>query len=345
MNDTQVTKRKIGRMIAKNLIVLLVAIIVALTGVLAWFTNKNSAEATGVSIECSAPDGVEIAIVEHDEVVEPDELDYTSNIILTSGEGVLANLDLQEVTSDGVTFIRPALTQQNGVATPNMDEEWRTATAGTEYICFDLYIRTKIQKQICLSSSSSFAPVSTNLAWDSSYSPSDNDNASTYGNFSRDALVGATRASIVGYDSDTDKYLDNRLLWIPRPDICLRPEGRDFTLITGITEAQKDIYGTFYHYYYDSEKVRHNASDAGITVTASDVSNGNILGENVVITSFDATEDAAVYKDGYWYVHVVYNTWIEGEDDEARLALADGKFKINLQLIANLENTNTENNG
>ena len=63
MNDTHVTKRKIGRMIAKNLIVMLVAVIVALTGVLAWFSNKTSADADGISVECKAPDGIEIAIV------------------------------------------------------------------------------------------------------------------------------------------------------------------------------------------------------------------------------------------------------------------------------------------
>lgn len=338
MNDTQVTKRKIGALIAKNLIVMLVAVIVALTGVLAWFSNTTSAEANGINVECKAPDGVEIAIAEHNTVVEPDKLEYGSNLKLVSGEGILANLDLQEVTSDGITFVRPALIQQNGVAIANTSEDWREATAGTEYICFDLYMRTKAQDiQVSLSSSSSFSPISSILSWGSSYSPTDNDNASTYGNFSRDALIGATRASVVGYNSEAKSYTDNRLLWIPRPDICLRPSASDFNLITGITEDQKDIYGTYYHYYYDNNKEHHKA--VGETVIASTVSDSSVkLGENVVLTSFDVDEDGAVIIDGYRYVHVVYNTWIEGEDDEARLALANGRFNINLQLIANTVN-------
>lgn len=345
MDNTQVTKRKIGALIAKNLIVMLVAVIVALTGVLAWFTNNTSAEANGISVECQAPDGVEIAIVEHDKNVQADKLEYTSNITLVSGEGVLANLNFQEVTGDGVSFLRPALTQQNGVATPNKGEEWREATAGQDYLCFDLYMRTRDPKNICLRSSSSFTTIANPLSWSSNYAVTDKDNASTYGDFSRDAIVGATRASVVGYDSTAKSYSDNRLLWIPRTDICLTSSGNNYTLKTGITDADKDLYGTFYHYYYDSSKNRHNAAKENINVYPkidnSTPKTHTTLGEDVVITSFKNTEDNAEYINGYWYVHVVYNTWIEGEDNESRLALADGKFKINLQLIAKLEPNET----
>ena len=38
-------------------------------------------------------------------------------------------------------------------------------------------------------------------------------------------------------------------------------------------------------------------------------------------------------EDNYYYNHVVYKIWIEGEDSEARLALANGEFTLNIRLV------------
>lgn len=330
MKKTNAPNRRMGRMIAKNLIILLTLVIVAFVGMWAWFTNRTQADANGLEVRCEAPDGVEIAVVEHD-ADPPEDSEYSTSIVLDD-KGILSKLLFTEITGDGVTFYRPALFQQNGYARPRKDTDWREAVPGEDYICFDLYMRTKSPKNIYLSSTSSFLPNASKLSWDSTYTPSGSDNASTYGDFSRDALVGASRASVVGYDSSSKKYTDNRLLWITRPDICLMQDGENYSLITKITE-ENDQYGSHSHYYWTSDKVQSTVEDAVPSVL--DLTRNTVtLGQNIQITSFDSVKDGAVYEDGYWYVHVVYNTWIEGEDSEARLALSDGKFKINLDLCA-----------
>ncbi len=326
MKKTIAPNRKLGRMMAKNLIILLTLAIVAFIGMWAWFTNSTQADANGIEVKCEAPDGVEIAIVEHD-APEPKDSDYSTSITLDDKGIILSKLLLTEITGDGVTFFRPALSQENGHATPRPDADWREATPGEDYICFDLYMRTKTPKEIFLSSTSSFLPNASRLSWGSSYTPFGSDNASTYGDFSRDALVGASRVSIVGYDNSSKKYTDNRLLWITRPDIYLRQSGDIYTLITGITDPE--AYGSYSHYYWNSDKENKEYKNAIASVVEG---NSVTLGQKIPITSFDSDNDGAVYKNGYWYIHVVYNTWIEGEDSEARLALSDGKFKINLDL-------------
>lgn len=65
MKNSTAPNRKTGRMIAKNLIVLFTVALAGFCGIQAWFTDKQSAEADGINIECQAPDGIEIAVVKH----------------------------------------------------------------------------------------------------------------------------------------------------------------------------------------------------------------------------------------------------------------------------------------
>ena len=65
MKNSTAPNRKTGRMIAKNLIVLFTVALAGFCGIQAWFTDKSSAEADGINVECQAPDGIEIAVVKH----------------------------------------------------------------------------------------------------------------------------------------------------------------------------------------------------------------------------------------------------------------------------------------
>lgn len=315
MNDTQVTKRKIGRMIAKNLIVMLVAVIVALTGVLAWFTNKTSAEANGISVECRAPDGVYIAIVEHGGNA-PSADDYQTTIELNSDNyPFLKGLYMTEVTGDGINgnFSRPALTQDSGKAKVDISADWSKASENSDFLSFDLYIKSEGAHTIALDGSSSIAPVNkANLTWEdgtaaAAYNPS------TYGNFSRDCIVGAVRFSVVS----TTKT--RQLLWIPAPNIQL---SEDSTSVTTVFSSGP----TYEHNYYTPDKKYKTLAKPDVVANYKS-DNPYKLGEIKDITTLNPEGD------GYYYNHVTCNLWIEGEDDESRLALVGGNYTVTLNLI------------
>lgn len=339
MNDTQVTKRKIGRMIAKNLIVMLVAVIVALTGVLAWFTNKTSAEASGVSVECKAPDGIEIAVVAKGET--PKNNDFHEDSITLGKQVFLDELNLSEVTSDGITFYRPVLNQLGGTAIPDPSKEWEDENdiINKSYISFDLYIRSKSEQDIYLCETSKFSTPSRKLTG------ADADNKSSMGDFSRDCIVGATRLSVVGYNS-TDGTPERKLLWIPRPDLKFYVDDNDNT--NHVNEGLTDTSATNYQHTYWNVIIDENGAQirddkattmtSGVT-TSVQVNGDFVLGEKnkTKITELRSPlvpieiDDKGTIET-YYMNHVTVNIWIEGEDDEARLALVNGNFKVNLDL-------------
>lgn len=322
MDNTQVTKRKIGALIAKNLIVMLVAVIVALTGVLAWFTHKSSAKADGINVECKAPDGVYIAIVEHGgKAPSPD--DYKTTITLNKENyPFLEKLEMTEVTGDGINgnFSRPALIQSNGKAQVDPNAEWSMASENEDFLSFDLYIRSESEHTICLSSSSSITPVSSQLTW-SDGEASEANNPSSYGNFSKDCIVGAVRFSVV-LGADT-----RQLLWIPAPNIRLSDTAD--SVITNRTENE-----TYVHNYYKPNHEEGSLSGADIVAKRYDVDSPYTLGNNVDIVDLNKKDG------GYYYNNVTCNMWIEGEDHEARLALVGGDYKVKLELVIKDDTTN-----
>jgi hypothetical protein len=309
-------------MIAKNLIVLLSMALIAFVGVWSWFTNKTSATASGIEVECQAPDGIQVAIVPKGQT--PADGDYKEGNIRLTEENyadLFKTLYMTEVTSDGISFIKPPLKQENGKAVPDLDADWDdiTATANTDYLSFDLYVRSKTQNSVSLSDTSYIKPVSTNLLDTSS-----GNNLSTSGSFSRDSVIGAVRFSMVNTNNSRE------LLWIPAPNIHLNQVNGVYTVDTNITAESSDLH-TYTHYYYteDGTKSQLNSSKSSPTqgkdVTVN-TDGSYTLGQDVQVISLTK-------KSGDYYVdHVTCNLWIEGEDDEARLALVNGRFTVSLDL-------------
>lgn len=324
-------------MIAKNLIVMLVAVIVALTGVLAWFSSNTTAEANGISVECKAPDGIEIAIVEKG--ATPKNSEFHEGAITLGEQDFLENLSLSEVTSDGITFYRPILNQLGGTAIPDPSKEWEGEKdiINKSYISFDLYIRSKSQQNIYLSDTSNFSTLAKTLTG------ADADNKSTMGDFSRDCIVGATRLSVVGYNA-SDNTPERKLLWIPRPDLKFYVDDNEHT--NHVNEDLTDTSATNYkHKYWKvtvNEKGVQMIDDEATTMTSSDVTASQkvndafVLGQKTLITELKSILPFVIDDEGtienYYCNHVTVNIWIEGEDDESRLALVNGKFKADLEI-------------
>lgn len=331
MKNSTAPNRKTGRMIAKNLIVLFTVALAGFCGIQAWFTDKSSAEADGINVECQAPDGIEIAVVGRGDPAPANDKYTVGNITLNKDNcNFLKELQLTEITGDGTYFSKPALIQSDGQALVDPDAEWSDPTANEHYLSFDLYIRSKSQYTISIGKKSTIKPVAPQLT------TSDGTgiiNQSKYGNFSRDSVVGAVRFSVVDYDSQTTP--SKKLLWLPAPNILLTQTDEGYTLSDD--KANGDSYS---HVYYDKnkkqQKVSSTTDDNAFVVNHKGFADGKFtyeLGENKSIAELNKSSDTVTdpYYGDYGAM-VTCNMWIEGEDEEARLALVNGEFKVNLVL-------------
>lgn len=322
MKNSTAPNRKTGRMIAKNLIVLFTVALAGFCGIQAWFTDNRSAKANGIEVECQAPDGIEIAVVGHG---DPAPTKYTvGNITLNKTDyPFLEKLQLTEITGDGTYFSKPSLIQSGGQAHVNPDGEWSEPAANEHYLSFDLYIRSKSQYNISIGKKSTIKPDAPQLTTQDGTGIK---NKSKYGNFSRDSVVGAVRFSVVDYKSAPSK----KLLWLPAPNILLKQTTDEYTLSVDMPSGE-----SYSHVYYDTNRVQHTVSstdvDKAFVVNNDGFDGGKFtyeLGQNQNIAQLNKSSE----NDQFYSAMVTCNMWIEGEDAEARLALVNGKFKVNLVL-------------
>lgn len=330
MKNSTAPNRKTGRMIAKNLIVLFTVALAGFCGIQAWFTDKRSAEANGIEVECQAPDGIEIAVVGHDAPVPANDKYTVGNITLNKTNcKFLENLQLTEITGDGTFFRKPALIQSGGQANVDTKAEWSEPTANEHYLSFDLYIRSKSQYNISIGKKSTIKPDAPQLTTQDGTGIK---NKSKYGNFSRDSVVGAVRFSVVDYKSAPPS---KKLLWLPAPNILLEQTTDVYTL-----SDDKENGDSYSHVYYNTKKEKKTVSstdfDSAFVVNNKGFVDGKFtyeLGKNKSIAELKKSSDTDTdpYYGDYGAM-VTCNMWIEGVDAEARLALVNGKFKVNLVL-------------
>ena len=284
---------------------------------------RHSAEANGIEVECQAPDGIEIAVVGHD---APAPTEYTTgNITLNkTNYPFLEKLQLTEITGDGTFFRKPALIQSGGQAHVDTKAEWSEPTANEHYLSFDLYIRSKSQYNISIGKKSTIKPDAPQLT---SQDGTGIKNQSKYGNFSRDSVVGAVRFSVVDYKSAPPS---KKLLWLPAPNILLEQTTDEYTLSDNKQDGE-----SYSHVYYDTNKAQHTVSstdvDNAFVVNNKGFDGGKFtyeLGKNQNIAQLKKSSE----NDQFYSAMVTCNMWIEGEDAEARLALVNGKFNVNLVL-------------
>ena len=330
MKNSTAPNRKTGRMIAKNLIVLFTVALAGFCGIQAWFTDKRSAEANGIEVECQAPDGIEIAVVGHDAPVPANDKYTVGNITLNKTNcKFLENLQLTEITGDGTFFRKPALIQSGGQAHVDTKAEWSEPTANEHYLSFDLYIRSKSHYNISIGKKSTIKPDAPQLTTQDGTGIK---NKSKYGNFSRDSVVGAVRFSVVDYKSAPPS---KKLLWLPAPNILLEQTTDVYTL-----SDDKENGDSYSHVYYNTKKEKKTVSstdvDSAFVVNNKGFVDGKFtyeLGKSKSIAELKKSSDTDTdpYYGDYGAM-VTCNMWIEGEDAEARLALVNGKFKVNLVL-------------
>lgn len=336
MKNSTAPNRKTGRMIAKNLIVLFTVALAGFCGIQAWFTDKSSAEADGINVECQAPDGIEIAVVKHEDPAPKDDAAYKNTIELNSKNySFIDDIKMTEVSSDGYTFYKPPLKQENGVASPILDvADWDLADSSVHFLSFDLYVRSKSKFDIYLDSKSKISPNAKNLTGENADNKSDFGESGESKGISRDCVTGAVRFSVANYIT-----YETKLLWIPAPNIFLNVNS-DTTQYSVNTDKRSGK--SYSHVYYEkdgSKWVKKSVfADDGSPLGQVFVANSDgfttkgdytyELGSKKKIMSLE--KDTT--QNGIYTGMVTCNMWVDGEDAEARLALVNGKFKANLVL-------------
>ena len=366
MKKSEELSRKTRRMIAKNLIILAVLAFVAFVGVSSWFTSSGaSARATGVSVQCSVPEGLEVCVVDPSltgtqltdylndvGVTDPADSHWKSESFTISDQEYpfLSALSLADITGDGKTFISPPIYQVGSVARvrdtkqgSDTDAEFATMwSAGNlethrnvDYLSLNIYFRTAGSgKSVVLGSNTYYGPPSAS-----------NDFGSKSLGYSPNAVIGAARMAV--YDSALSS---RKLLWIPAPHLYF--DGVDLFNTTKTTandlldtsntfglfyvdgsSATQTIHndGTYNHGYYNADRTRtvvsyNTAPGAGVTAnTTRDFK----LHTDVDLAALSST---ATYNNRTYYSDFVQmNFWVEGEDPESRSAQITGKFKAVLE--------------
>lgn len=317
-------KRDTKSLVMKNLIVMAVLIILALTGVISWFTNKTKATADGINVICEAPKGLKIAVVRHGEEAPDvnDETQWSEGEITLNKDAYpfLKEQSIIEITSDGTDFYKPKLTQENGKAKPDTSSVWDVADKDA-YLSIDVYMKTGEDHVVNLNSGTEISPISTTLTGEQSGNKSDD------GNFSKDCIVGAVRLSTVSTVNRTgDPTIKN--LWIPAPQIHYDSDKKEVTL----NNTSGD---TFNHKYWKVAKnsdgktgMPQGTTPVEYEGVITNTNNDFKLGENCKFANLTKKQPSDKYATGMTTV----NIWVDGEDDEARFAMVGGKFKATIKL-------------
>lgn len=223
MKKSTALNRKTSRLIAKNLIILLVLAVITFLTIWAWFTKGTSAEAEGISIKSMA-DGVDVSwdntnfyknltALTDDDVVEK-QVGLAKNISGKKGEAYPIKL----VTGNGLKFFEPYLNRRTGDVLLNADNSWQgidIANSEGKYVEIPLYFRGTGPKDIYLVGDSFVSPKSTDARM------------SEFGDFSTDYICAASRVAFLDSTKNNCSFI-----WAPNSNYELEETENGYTRYT-----------------------------------------------------------------------------------------------------------------
>ena len=363
-------------LLIKGMIVLLSLSVLIFAATFSWFTiDDPDADATGFSARTEATGDFEYAIgfynseTMDDYAITPFTNDTTA-LNLESLEATIVGQSTAgtynllhdyvpiDVTGNGATLIRPSMMYGNSQVNTDSDD-YSIADPNVQYINFDLFFRsesTSVPVKLANGSyaigaaeikgngasdvgASSAAALKTSSSASSTYGF----NPSTYGTFSKDAIVGAVRIAFVPYTMDsthvtasnilgkTDDYLSNAasFVWVPRPDLHANTNDTTsgWTLANATYPASYTTADAKHQYYgiFENSKTTVDYATAN-TVTPTSLQSGSKQFTSIT---------GAVKIGSYYYTKVNVRIWIEGTDNEARRAFSGGRFAVNFKFSTN----------
>lgn len=297
-------KRLINNKLIKGGCELFLVIISIFVVSYAWFVKATKNETDDLTIKTKASRLLYISL--------DDGITWDTELSLNLDDKFKLN---NEVTGNGVNFYKADTKREDGKPIT-----FKEATAGSDYLEFDLLFKANAPLGVFLDSDSFVIPsVGTeydNLIGDTVF------RKSSYGNFSRDLIAGALRVSFTENSYVDGEYISNlksSLVWAPNKNYELVYDNGLYTFNINSNNKQDYRYidpNKGYEY-----KLIDNFKDNLNTDFDNDSANGDPM-----ITKIDPN-----YNDGIKSVTV--RVWVEGNDRETHDALTGGLFKLNINFM------------
>lgn len=297
-------KRLINNKVIKGGCELFLVIISVFVVSYAWFVKTTKNQTDDLTIKTKASRLLYISL--------DDGLTWSTELSLNLDDKFKFN---NEVTGNGVNFYKAATKRDDGIPIT-----FKEATAGSDYLEFDLLFKANAPLGVFLDSDSYVIPSVgieyENLIGDTVF------RKSAYGNFSRDLIAGALRISFTENSYVDGEYISNlksSLVWAPNKNYELVYNNGIYTF--DINSSNKQDYR-----YIDSTngyeyKVIDNFKDNLNTDFDNDFANGDPM-----ITKIDPNFNGGIKS-------VTVRIWVEGNDRETHDALTGGLFKLNINFM------------
>lgn len=343
-------------LLAKGLMVLLSLLILIFAFTYSWFTVPEEINtASGISAKTLTGSDFEYAIGFNTSQTFGEYLvtDFTSDS--------MQNLDVEhlnvpgknfdynllydyspiDITGDGVNLIRPSMEYGNWEINKGTND-YSTAEPNTQYISFDIIVRSKSPATLSLGPESyavgaaesvTSGNVTTDYPDGTRLLGASAPRQSDYGTFSKDAIVGAVRVAFIDFDNEQEDLtaddllegsLDNKLsntpslLWVPRPDLYLNNNGHDedvtgWSLNTGVANGatfelqskglEDSSYSTYRHQQYNI----FNNSDNHIVTNTNDY---------VHVSQLDSSDNSYRFKDTVELTKLAYPKTVRENNED-----------------------------
>ena len=295
---------------------LFLIIITVLAATYAWMTNNEKAETDTLTLKADAHYNLLLS------------LDGGETWVTETSLNLPANFEFKhEITGNGVNMYIPSNKRDDG--TPI---SFTTATAGTDYLEFDVMLRLAANVSVFLDEASYIRPAVGTEA--SSLLGSEVERISIGGNFSRDLIASSVRVAFMNNTFIDGEYFmeaSPRMVWAPNKEYEIACPSNCTASITS-TNAQDYNYVEAANLPVVETKVQNIKED----ISASGETQ-NAYGDPI-LTTIDTNENQGIKK-------ITVRIWIEGNDRDNVTALTGGLFQMNLQFSAinkGLDNTAPE---
>ncbi|MGN1051486.1 MAG: hypothetical protein ACI4QE_04220 [Acutalibacteraceae bacterium] len=356
--DNSKDKKIISKTTKRNLllainIVIMVALIVIAT--YAWFSRNliDIINPDTVSMESST--NLEIRLSESDDWGYEKTFEFPETAVQReiTGSGLPSEFSYAATAEneDGLYYV-PVTGDSSGWKTTKSDSN--PVRKDYDFILQPIYFRSTKPMTVYLGSNSQVLGAAeidgkklasanaSEVGNESSYSV-DSEGDKNGVHYSKDCVVGASRIAFVSADEAT-KYLT----WLPRPDICYEQYVSEDVVLdyihisedgTAITEGYHNPFGVTpsKHFFYT---VANNTAGGAVTSNTyeSGVTSKYLVGDISTTGSSNNANEKIIEmttqdEDGFYYANVNLVCWVEGCDQEARRAFANGSFGVGLEFI------------
>lgn len=355
---------------AKGIMVLLSLLVLLFAFTYSWFSPPDKlVDATGVGASVKANGDFEYAVGFYNSGTAGDYKvtmfsNQSSTLNLTnlqakgasdssySSYNLLHDYKPIDVTGDGVNLIRPAMSYGNSsINTSSLN--YSVASPNEQYISFDLYFRSKSQGISVKLGDDSWAKGGAEVISGGSMTGANATNKSNYGNFSKDAVVGAVRVAFTNYDYSAEldnmpgnleeyqvnspQFLHNEseFIWLPRSDLHVNTNDTMTGWTLNINDSAQAVDQQ--HKFYNIFKCQPAKSDGYPSTDTAHYHVEELYDSSKTVTKDDLDAESQSFSNlsmhfgEYYYTKVNVRIWIEGTDNESRRATSGGQYEVNFE--------------